>query len=328
MLLITFFIIAGNSLILIIADGFGISQLGWMYLNGWKNIVEVMNQGKVGLVNTSSIDKLVTDSAAAATAMACGIKTKNGYIGMDENGMRVKNIFELSANRYIRAVITTDRLTGATPSAFISHAKGRWLKDEIINGILEGNFEYIIGGGRNDFMEAPGFNFSNKLKLIKGKKNIITLFDEEFPYYRARKITLSDIFLELYKLIKSDDFIVVIEAARIDHAAHANDAQNLLYELKELDDLIGVCKKIVDEKENTLLLITADHDTAAFSFTKKDEEYPSHEELPLPKAYFVSKQHTHSPVILIGYGKNKELINSFQENTHIFEIMKKHIGVN
>ena len=149
---------AGNkpvarNVILVIGDGMGLAHLtaGLVAAGG---SLAVESFPVVGLSKTFSSDGLVTDSAAAATALACGVKTRNGAIGVDASGRRVPTLVELARRKGMKTgLVVTSSITHATPAAFFAHQVSRKSEEAIAVDLLASGLDLFIGGGRRFFAE-------------------------------------------------------------------------------------------------------------------------------------------------------------------------------
>ena len=147
-----------KNIILFIGDGMGPPQLGCLLNHyrltnrGQTNIEKLLEEGTSGLVLTSALDGFVTDSAAAATAIACGRKTLPGMIGVDCQGRQMESLLE-RAQKLGKAtgLISTIRVTDATPAAFGAHIHTRYLQRKIANQLLEKKIDVLLSGGARYF---------------------------------------------------------------------------------------------------------------------------------------------------------------------------------
>ena len=105
------------------------------------------------LGSTANVTGGVTDSAAAATAMATGSKTLNGYLGVDRTGATLISILDLAQARgLLTGLIVTSQITNATPAAFAAHINDRYQLEEIAGQMLAHNVDMLLGGGEGDWL--------------------------------------------------------------------------------------------------------------------------------------------------------------------------------
>jgi alkaline phosphatase len=140
-----------KNVILMIGDGMGLTQVStaWVANHGSLNID---NFPVIGLKRTYAANKLITDSGAAGTALATGIKTNYHSVGVDTAGIAVPSLTDLASEKGLStAVVVTCNLSDATPSAFCASNRDRDNEEEIAADYLNCNVDYIFGGGRNQF---------------------------------------------------------------------------------------------------------------------------------------------------------------------------------
>lgn len=336
-----------RNVILLIGDGFGpalfgATQLHHKHISKKKlHLEKLMNSGTVGLLNTESSAQIVTDSAAGATAFACGVKTYNEGVGVDARGKPVRTILELAQERKKSVgLVTTAEISDATPAAFSAHSTRRVEKEEIAGQQLAKKIDVLLGGGGQNFRAAfarnQGYRIVKTAKELKEagtSGRLLGIFtDDAMSYVAERSLdepTLSVMTEVALRILSKNEkgFFLMVEGGRIDHAAHANEPEKMLREALEFDEAIGLCVKFAKENPDTLILVTADHDTGGFAFSKQSGDYPSAEVLKTwENVFWISHNHTACPVFVIGYGPGAKEVSGFHENTHVFEVMKRAYG--
>jgi len=248
----------------------------------------------VGMNTTYSKNSVITDSAAAATALATGYKTDNGYIGLrDKSDTDAQTLLEYAKEQgYITAMAVTSTLTHATPAAFISRGHHRDMEAEIAKDFFVRNqkgelkFDFLIGGGDKYFKEGyTDFNLTAKEEHVtlyrKGYdfKNIknypfiaFTAYDypafaideKEEDRYRVSKMTKKSL-----ALLNDKPFFLMIEGSQIDWCGHINDMACTMTEMEDFTRSVSLARSYVDAHPNTLLLVTADHSTGGLAIGKK-----------------------------------------------------------
>jgi alkaline phosphatase len=197
-----------RNVILLIGDGMGLyhTYAGYTVNQGSLSIYE--RAQVVGLAKTTSANDYTTDSAAAGTAIACGVKTNNGVLGQLPDGTPAKSMLEYAAdNDLATGVVVTCELTHATPAAFIAHVDGRNENENIAMDFARSKINVAIGGGRKFFeeredgknltdeMKAKGFRVAYTLDEVRAAKegNLLGLLAEVSPErYPARGEMLLD----------------------------------------------------------------------------------------------------------------------------------------
>ena len=241
---------------------------------------------------TSSSSSLVTDSAAAATAIACGEKTKNGRIGMDHDGKRKLESVAYVAKKNGKKVgiVTSVTINHATPAGFYSHRPSRSQYYAIGLDLINSGFDYFGGGGvaKNNDKKAPeykgdiyklaekaGFKVvSTKEELLalkKGCGKVLARGSEGYlPYSIDKKrsvATLAEFTAKGIELLDNPKgFFMMVEGGAIDSFGHANDAAGNLHEVLAFDDAVKVAVKFAEKHpQETLIVVTGDHETGGMT---------------------------------------------------------------
>ncbi len=338
------FVFAQNStssvrnIILMIGDGMGLSQIsGGMYAN--RNRLQLERCKYIGLAKTHSANKLITDSAAGATAIACGQKTNNGILAMDTKGNELKTILEIAhENQLSTGIIATSMIQHATPAAFYSHKMSRIQYEEISLDLMEATIDVLIGGGRRllegrkdgrnliEELKAQGVGVCKTLKLArKLDQDRIFVFAANGHLAPARKRPRN--FLGKASRVAIDrldennkGFFLMVESSQIDWGGHANDASHILEEMIDFDRAIGQVFDFADQDGETLVIITADHETGGFAIEGGEMK---------PKkliSNFTTYRHTATMVPVFAYGPGASAFSGIYENTQIYYKMMEALG--
>ena len=246
-----------------------------------------------GTTRTGSADSLVTDSAAAATAIACGEKTANGRIGMSADGeRRLESVAEVAHRKGKKVgIITSITINHATPAGFYAHRKSRGELYRIGLDLVDSNFEYFGGGGfagkhndtadseyRGDIFELAaksGYTICrDKASFFalppKVGKLLAVANDGGLPFAidgQDDAPTLADYTRKGIEILDNPKgFFFMIEGGEIDHCGHANDAASNLREVLALDDAIRVAMEFYKKhSKDTLIIVTGDHETGGMT---------------------------------------------------------------
>lgn len=250
------------------------------------------------LTSTLSADKIVTDSAAAATALACGVKAKNAMLGCDADGNYVPSCATLAKQSGKKVgIITTVTLTHATPGGFYARGRSRGKNYRVAADLVDSGFDFFAGGGLDrkyddrksrsygkygnlyEYAKTKGYNVvTNKkdfLALKPSDGKVLTRFtDLVYPY----DIDITNDDAELYpplpqllgKCIEMidnpDGFFIMVEGGRIDWSAHANDAATTVRDIIALDNAVKVALEFMKKHpEETLVVATGDHETGGLT---------------------------------------------------------------
>ncbi len=326
---------APTNIILMIADGAGLSQItAAMYEND--NKLNLENFKVVGFQKTHSANSLITDSAASGTAMACGIKTENGTIGIDTKNKSFESILKICEKKgYNSGMIVTSSIVHATPASFYANVLSRANYQEIAYQLSKSEVDFFIGGGEKHFIKRnDNKNLINEMKDWEFVSNL-DQFDssnskkvgyfisfEEPPTLKEGRKPLLDIGLNsiLKKLNSQDEpFFLLVEGSQVDWGGHDNDLEYVTNEYIEFDKAIGVALKFVDENQNTLLVVTADHETGGLAITSNNIQKLN------SKARFSTKGHSASMVPVFSKGIGSKEFSGIYDNTEIFYKMMLQI---
>lgn len=310
-----------KNVIYLIGDGMGFNHLEKTKLE--RETTLVMDSFEfIGQSMTRSFTNAVTDSAAGGTALATGTRTYNGAIGvypLDGNAKysQPKNLTELCMEEgMMTGVITTDETSGATPASFSAHSSDRDNTEDITSDQLTSGIDLIWGAANGvatkSDAEANGFTYittdDEMMALEEGSRsfaqftnNLWTLepSDENTPNLEQMAVKAVDLLDDT-----DEGFFLMIEGAHIDKHSHSNEDENMTEALVEFDRTIAAMLEYAEEDGETLVVITADHETGAI--TLKDGEYK-----------FTSGSHSAANVPVLVYGSDKliadgEVLNNYE----------------
>jgi len=284
-----------KNLIFMIADGFGPASATMARTAiGRPLALDAILTGSVGTGSTSSE---VTDSAAAATAYACGIKTYNGAIAVDTLHAPCRTILEAAEERDMATgLVATSRITHATPASFASHVPSRSMEEDIAMQLMDAGVEVLFGGGRATFVaeEHGGTRADERNLLAEARERgvavatsreelrdvtrvpaLALLVDDHMAYELDRdpaaEPSLAEMTLKALDLLRTSEdgrengFFLMVEGSRIDHAAHENDPVGHLHDILAFDDAVAVAIEFAREYGNTLVVSTSDHETGGMT---------------------------------------------------------------
>ncbi len=234
-----------------------------------------------GSLVTSSIQRSTTDSAAAGTALACGVKTYNGVLGFDADGKKVDSAAVLAKkNGYGVGILTSESPDHATPASFYAHAASRNSYKEIMEQIPGSKFDLVMGYGMRGAKEPAASEFFRKagmnpickeetdfFNLKKLEKPTVVYFPFGYEVDRgdSKVRPLSEYVVKSIDLLEKScpkGFFMMVEGAKIDHNGHANDGPGMLMELIEFDRVVGKALEFYKKHpKDTLIIVTADHNT-------------------------------------------------------------------
>ena len=331
-----------KNVILLIGDGTGLSQISsaFYFKETSPNYARFKH---IGLINTSSSRQNITDSAAGATAFACGVKTYNGAIGVADDSTNVKNIVEIISSKNINSgLISTSSITHATPACFYAHNISRMSAYEIALDLVQSDIDFFAGGGTQFFNNRRDErNLLNELKEKDFRIDTTALSDfsviqsyskaayllaenEMSPASEGRGDFLAKATELAIQFLNKDDsnFFMMVEGSQVDWGGHANDGEYLVSELIDFDDAIGKALDFAEQDGNTLVVVTADHETGGFTLastikkTGDGIEYSDYNELSFN---FSTNGHSAALIPVFAYGPGSEEFIGVYENTDIFE---------
>ena len=302
-----------KNVIYLIGDGMGFNHLEKTKKE--RSTTLVMDSFEIrGSSKTRSLSSSVTDSAAGGTALSTGVRTGNSMVGVyyeDKNAniSYPKNITELCRDRgMMTGVITTDETSGATPAAFSAHSSDRGNAEDITNDQLGSDIDLIWGKSNGIVTEssaqANGYEYistyNEMMALPEGSKSFGQFTSSLWTVEQSNSRTpnLEQMAVKAVDLLDDTDegFFLMIEGAHIDKHSHNNESAKMTEALIEFDRTIDAMLKYAKEDGETLVVVTADHETGGI--TLKDGSY-----------VFTKDGHTGADVPVLVYGSNKVIAN-------------------
>jgi alkaline phosphatase len=285
-----------KNIIMIIGDGMGPAYTtAFRYLHDDPSTIDVektvFDRHLIGLSSTypAAVSGYVTDSAASATALASGVKTYNGAIGvsLDKQPLNSVVTFAKQAGKKT-GVVVTSQVNHATPASFLTHNEDRNNYDAIADSFFNNmqsskyQFDVLFGGGWKYFRRKDrdlveefkkiGFQYADsysQLNSLRTGTPALGLFaDVGLPWALDdsepnRLLKMTQTAIEL--LENESGFFMLIEASQIDWAGHANDITAAMGEMYDLAKTLEFLEVYVQKNPNTLVLVTADHSTGGLT---------------------------------------------------------------
>ena len=257
----------------------------------------VFRKGSVGLLRTHSANAIVTDSAAAASAMSTGIHVENGALSVTPDGTPLPTLMEVAkANGKRIGLVTTARVYDATPAALSLHAKSRWNSQALVDQYLALEPDVLLGGGADYFLpegarggrrkdgrdvtaafRAKGYEFARNTAELNAatRPRLLGLFaPEDMSFELDRNPAIEPTTVEMaaaaLKALSQDSphgFVLLVENENVDTAGHHNDAASLMRALWAFDDAVKIALDFQRGSPETLVIVTGDHETGGFSIT-------------------------------------------------------------
>ena len=327
-----------KNVILMIGDGMSLMHV----YSAW-----TANRGKlfldncqaVGLSKTYCANKLITDSGAGGTAIATGQKTNYHSVGVDTQGRPLKSLVDLASEKgKSTGIAVTCRLWDATPADFCCHNTDRDAEAEIVADYVNCNADYVFGGGAKLFenredgrdlfkeLREKGFQTPrswDELEKINSGKVFAVPYPVDTPLPAERGDLLARASLKGIELLNQNKngFFMMIEGSQLDDYGHFNDLDLLMQETHDFDRTIGAIYQWAAQDGETLVVVTADHETGGLTLVDGD----------LNEGKIVCKFSTgsHSGVMVpvYAFGPGAEEFTGIYENTAIFDQIKKLLNL-
>lgn len=274
----------------IIGDGMGVNQVNGTELFygelAGKNGPEPLLFSQFPystFVSTSSANRGITDSAAAGTALACGVKANNNTVGVGADSVPVSSIATAARQKGIPVgIVTSGEIDDATPAAFFAHQTNRDNRYEIGLDMLSADFAFYAGDrfmqptreGKEslyDLLPRHGYTLATGTEEYwskAGDADKMVIFPKhDIPYAIDRKpgdMCLADLTRCAVDFLsrRGEGFFLMIEGAKIDWAGHTCDGATDLREVKDLEESVQIAYDFYRaHPDETLIVVTADHET-------------------------------------------------------------------
>lgn len=327
-----------QNVILMIGDGMGLTQVtGGMTIK--KTPLTLESFPFTGFAKTFSADNYITDSAAAGTALSSGIKTYNGAIGVDINKKPIPSILsESEAKGLATGMVVTSYVTHATPAAFIAHQVDRNMYEEIADDFLKTDIDVFIGGGRDhfelrkdkrnlsDILRKNGYQVAYTLaeaqKVTQGKLAGLLAKEHMPPVAERGDMLPKSVAVALNILSKNrKGFFLMVEGSQIDFEGHNNNGPAILAEMVDFDDAIAVAYAYAQKNRNTLIVVTADHETGGMALKAGNIAKKT------ATAIFAQTNHTGTMVPVFAFGPGAEMFSGIMDNTDIPKKIRVALGI-
>ena len=291
----------------------------------------------IALQKTYSLDNRVTDSAASGTALATGFKTNNTMLGQLPDGTNPESLMELASDKgKATGIVVTTYLQHATPGAFYAHVSSRHEYATISEQLLASDIDIAIGGGMAFFKERygnrkkatkaiteSGFTLVESLDAdMSGERILALLADKEIENrtgYLAKATAMA-----IKHLDNNDNgFVLMVEGSLIDGRGHGNDAKGPQGEMRDFMEAIEVAVAYAREHTDTLVVVTADHETGGLAIISGNADFNLSEQGVEYK--WATGGHSGVMVPIYLYGTGAELINGVMENADLGKRLKELI---
>jgi alkaline phosphatase len=324
-----------KNIILFIGDGMGVSQItAAKVVRGKLNLDRF---SVMGLVTTYAANSLITDSAAASTALATGHKTDNRAIAVSPANKPLKTLFEYARQLgKTTGIVVTSSVTDATPAAFLAHTADRGNQSDIAEQIVKSGIDVLIGGGWAYFIPESNAGSrrrdkNNLLAALESKMPLVLSADKltahrkpdklaallapvSLPKAAQRDYTLAELTEEAIGILSKNrnGFVLMVEGSQIDWAAHDQNQGEIISEMIDFDGAVGAGLDFARQNSATLIIVTADHETGGFAV--HDGSIETRE---VTASGFTTTGHTATMVPIFAYGPGSGTFSGIQDNAGV-----------
>ena len=284
----------------------------------------------IGVVDTHSASNDITDSAAGGTALASDHKTNNAMLGVNPDSIPVKTVFEALAEQGKKTgIVVTSYVTHATPAAFYAKVPHRKQYEDIAVQMAENPYiNLIIGGGMKHFAQRKdsldliahmenelGWKIYDNLTEVDvtNQKYAVIADTNHMPKAADRGDFLPRAVKTALKTLDNAEngFFLMVEGSQIDFACHGNDSTWMMDEMLDFDYAVNVALDYAKEKGNTLVVVTADHETGGLTLPDPQGKYTN------VVFDYSTGSHTCLPVLVYAYGPGAEQFTGWMQNNEL-----------
>lgn len=324
-----------KNVILMIGDGMSLMHVytAWAANRGklW-----LENAQATGLSKTWAVKKLVTDSGSGGTSLATGVKTVYHAVGVDPEGKPLTSLVDVAKELGKDAgMAVTCRLWDATPCDFCCHNIDRDKEEELVGDYPTSGVDFVFGGGAQKFtnrkdgrdifkeLQKKGYHVSRTLDDFfaydKNSRIFAVPYDKDTPLPDERGDLLARASMKGISLMNQNKngFFMMIEGSQLDDYGHFNQLDLLMKETLDFDQTVGEVMKWAAKDGETLVVVTADHETGGLTLVNGNKE-EGHVE-----CCFSTKDHSGAMVPVYAFGPGAENFTGIFENTDVFKKIKK-----
>lgn len=324
-----------KNVILMIGDGMSLMHVytAWAANRGklW-----LENAQATGLSKTWAVKKLVTDSGSGGTSLATGVKTVYHAVGVDPEGKPLTSLVDVAKELGKDAgMAVTCRLWDATPCDFCCHNIDRDKEEELVGDYPTSGVDFVFGGGAQKFtnrkdgrdifkeLQKKGYHVSRTLDDFfaydKNSRIFAVPYDKDTPLPDERGDLLARASMKGISLMNQNKngFFMMIEGSQLDDYGHFNQLDLLIKETLDFDQTVGEVMKWAAKDGETLVVVTADHETGGLTLVNGNKDEGRVE------CCFSTKDHSGAMVPVYAFGPGAENFTGIFENTDVFKKIKK-----
>ncbi len=335
-----------RNVILFIGDGMGLGHVSAAsdLLDFPGSTPAMIDTPHVALVRSWVTDNLAPDSASTGTAMATGFKTRKKAVGVLEDGRVVRNLFEVARDHgRATGVITTSGVVDATPATFTVHVESRDDYHEIFEKMLASGTDLLIGGDWTNFTKAKknpayldllaqGRRARTRTRLpgdsrSEFDRNGGTPLAGPFPPRptggNSHGPPLAATALRAIELLREDPegFLLLVECEITDEFGHFNDIEEVMNGIRELNDAVAAVLEVTKGDGETLVVVTADHDTGTLAVVEGDYEEGR------ATVRWATGDHSTQWLPLFAFGPGAERFTGVLDNTEVGQLIAQALGL-
>lgn len=339
-----------KNIILLIGDGTGLAQLYTGYTAN-KAALNIFTMRSIGLSKTSSYDSYITDSAPGSTAFSSGEKTNNRYVGVDHTGKAMPLLpVILDKKKIVTGLVTCGDIADATPADFYAHQPERDDATAILRDLKNAPIRVLMGSGHESLDNVPILTEGEKaavtarvLQELRPEYTVVPAVDSVqagtdkngtdkkwivvekragLSMLNGRGEWLQKAFNKTVDVLSRNKpgFFIMTEGAQVDYGGHANDLPYVALEVMDFDKTVGEALRFADKNGETLVIVTADHETGGLTLLDGNYQKGS------VGGQFSTNDHTAVPVPVFAYGPRSGLFRGVYENTAIYQKILQAFG--
>ena len=331
-----------KNIIIIIGDGMGTAQV-YSSVVAQKGNSNFLRFPFSGFSRTYSHNKYITDSGAGGTAIVTGHKTDNKHIGVLADGTPIESFLTICHKKGMASgFVVTSSVLDATPASTYAHVPHRKMYDSISLHMSQCGFDVMIGGGLANFRPENrkdglnpldtllhrGYEITYSLEEMKrsSSNKLVTFFCENYygPVAPGRDPVLVEGTKKALDILTKNPkgFALMIEGSQIDWACHNNDAAYMEAEMADFEKMLKVVLDFAERDGNTLVVVTADHETGGLVLTGGNIDKGTNE------CKYITDGHSGVMVPVFAFGPGAESFSGIQNNIELLPKVFKAMGIN
>lgn len=329
-----------KNVIIIIGDGMGTAQV-YASIVAQKDASNFLRFPYSGFSRTYSHNKYTTDSGAGGTAIVTGHKTDNYHIGVLPDNTPIPSFLTILREQGLSTgFVVTSSVLDATPASTYAHVPNRKMYDSISLHMSQCGFDVMIGGGLSNFrpenrkdglspldtLRQRGYEITYSLEDMKNSKSnkLVTFFCENYygPVAPGRDPVLTEGTKKALEILTKNPkgFAMMIEGSQIDWGCHNNDAAYMEAELADFEKMLKIVLDFAEKDGNTLVVVTADHETGGLVLTGGDIENGKN------TCKYITDGHSGVMVPVFAFGPGAETFSGIQQNTDLLPKVFRAMG--